>query len=80
MLKFATGNASMREFIQLSKNVANMTLLSIFSKRGGDVGCCGRATPAHNIPRPDLLRRYIVKVQAQCVPWSSLIKSFETEP
>jgi len=33
--------------------------LGIFSKRRGDVGCWGMATPSPNTPRPDLLRRYI---------------------
>jgi hypothetical protein len=25
-------------------------------QKEGDTGCCGRAQPAHNTPRPDLLR------------------------
>ena len=27
-------------------------------KKKGEVGCCGRATPVHNTPHPDLLKRY----------------------
>jgi hypothetical protein len=27
-------------------------------QKEGDVGCCGRAQPAHNTPRPGLLKRY----------------------
>ena len=27
-------------------------------KKKGEVGCCGRAVPAHNTPHPYLLKRY----------------------
>ena len=36
----------------------NAPFEGIFSKKKGGVGCCGPATPVHNTPHPDLLKRY----------------------